>query len=65
MKTAYWIQNTRLFRADEYTCSKCGGSCKKPSEYCPKMSLQNEKRKYDTSWADEAEGLSAILDDDW
>ena len=25
----------------------------------------NEETEYDTSWVDEAEGLSAILDDDW
>jgi hypothetical protein len=24
-----------------------------------------KKAKYDPSWVDEAEGLSALLDDDW
>ena len=24
-----------------------------------------KKTKYDASWVDEAEGLSALLDDDW
>ena len=65
MKAAYWTQHTHLFRADEYICSQCGASCETPSEYCPECGARMKKGKYDASWVDEAEGLSAILDDDW
>lgn len=65
MKNAYWIQQTHLFRADEYICAACRTVCKKPFKVCPGCSLAMRKTKYDPSWVDEAEGLSAILDDDW
>ena len=65
MKPAYWIQRTHLFRADEYICSSCKGSFDKPYKECPACGAPMKKRKYDPSWVDEAEGLSAILDDDW
>ena len=32
---------------------------------CPECGVRMKKGKYDASWADEAEGLSAVLDDDW
>jgi predicted amidophosphoribosyltransferase len=54
-----------LFRADEYICSACGSSCDKPYKVCPKCAAKMKKGKYDPSWVDEAEGLSALLDDDW
>lgn len=65
MKPAHWIRHTHLFRADEYICSACGTSCKKPYTSCPACGTPMKKTKYDPSWVDEAEGLSAILDDDW
>ncbi len=65
MKTATWTQHTHLFRADEYICTNCGVSCGEPLKVCPKCGARMKKGKYDASWADEAEGLSAILDDDW
>ena len=34
-KTAYWIQKTHLFRADEYECSTCGRRFDKPYVQCP------------------------------
>ena len=38
----------------------------KPSySVCPVCQSSMKKTKYDPSWVDEAEGLSAILDDDW
>jgi len=65
MKSADWTQRTHLFRADEYICSVCGSSCDKPYKVCPKCGAKMKKGKYDPSWVDEAEGLSALLDDDW
>lgn len=65
MKSAYWIQRTHLFRADEYICSACGTSCNKAYRTCPVCGERMNKSKYDPSWVDEAEGLSALLDDDW
>ena len=65
MKSAHWIQRTHLFRADEYICSACGASYKKPYRECPSCGASMKKAKYDPSWVDETEGLSALLDDDW
>ena len=65
MKKAYWIQHTHLFRADEYICSACRAVCDKAYRTCPRCSTPMKKTKYDPSWVDEAEGLSALLDDDW
>ena len=65
MKQAHWTRRTHLFRADEYICSACGASCQKPTPSCPACCATMKKTKYDPSWVDEAEGLSAILDDDW
>jgi ribosomal protein L40E len=65
MKTAYWTQYTHLFRADEYICSRCGVSCGKPAKVCPKCGSKMKKGRYDASWVDEAEGVSAVLDEDW
>lgn len=62
---AHWIRRTHLFRADEFTCSACGACCQKPSASCPVCGALMKKPKYDPSWVDEAEGLSAVLDDDW
>ncbi len=65
MKSAQWIQRTHLLRADEYICSACGASYKRPYRECPSCGASMKKAKYDPSWVDEAEGLSALLDDDW
>lgn len=65
MRAAHWIQKTHLFRADEFICSACGVKADKPYRTCPSCGQAMKKTKYDASWVDEAEGLSAILDDDW
>ena len=65
MKSAHWIQKTHLFRADEYICSACNGESGKPYKVCPACGAPMKKAKYEASWVDEAEGLSALLDDDW
>ena len=62
---AYWIHRTHLFRRDEFICSACRSVSNKPYEVCPGCGASMKKTKYDPSWVDEAEGLSAILDDDW
>lgn len=63
-KQAYWTQHTHLFKKDEYICSSCGFSFRKPLPNCPHCKAHMKKSKYDPSWVDEAEALSAILDDD-
>ena len=65
MKIAHWTRRTHLFRADEFICSACGSSCENPYTSCPVCGATMKKTKVDPSWVDEAEGLSAILDDDW
>ena len=65
MKTAHWTQRTHLFRSYEYICSACRSSHDKPCKECPSCGAQMKKANYDPSWVDEAEGLSALLDDDW
>jgi rubrerythrin len=65
VKTAFWTQKTHLFRADEYICSSCQTASKKPYKECPNCGARMKKGKYEPSWVDEAEGLSALLDDDW
>lgn len=65
MKAAHWIQKTHLFRADEFICSACSAKSDKPYIACPNCGKAMKKTKYDASWVDEAEGLSALLDDDW
>ncbi len=65
MKTAHWVRRTHLFRSDEYVCSACGAAGDRPYKVCPSCGAPMKGAKYDPSWADEAEDLSAILDDDW
>ena len=65
MRTAHWIQKTHLFRADEFVCSACGAKADRPHSFCPACGAPMKKVKYTASWVDEAEGLSAFLDDDW
>lgn len=64
-KAAYWTKRTHLFCADEYICSNCKASCDKPYIVCPACGFQMKKQKYDPTWVDEAEMLSALVDDDW
>ncbi len=66
MIKARWIRRTHLFRPDEYICSVCMASCDKPFRICPSCGTpMKRKAKYDPSWVDEAEELSALTDDDW
>ena len=65
MKRAHWIQKTHLFHADEFICSACNSVSDKRYRSCPGCGSPMRKTKNDASWVDEAEGLSAILDDDW
>lgn len=65
MKPIRWIRKTHLFRADEYICSHCGATCGKPWKVCPNCQSVMGSAKYDPSWVDEAEALSAILEEDW
>ncbi len=65
MNIAHWIQQTHLFRPDEYVCSACRASCDKPCPICPACGATMNKTKYDPSWVDEVEGFSALMDDDW
>ncbi len=65
MKAAHWIRRTHLLRADEYVCSACGGRSERPRQRCPNCGRDMTGTEYDASWVDEAEGLSALLDDDW
>ena len=64
-KTGSWTQKTHLLRADEYICSNCGRSISKPRRTCPHCNAEIKKTKYDPSWVDEAEMMSALFDDDW
>ena len=65
MKRVRWIRKAHLFRADEYICSRCGASYSKPFKVCPNCLSEMGGTRYDPVWVDEAEGLSALLDDDW
>ena len=65
MSRAQWIQKTHLFCSDEYVCSMCGVTCAKPYKTCPSCGSVMRESKYDPSWVDEVEGLSAMVDDDW
>ena len=65
MKKSNWIRKTHLFRADEYVCAHCGTRAKMPARNCPNCGAAMGRTKYDPSWVDEAEGLSAVMDDDW
>jgi rubrerythrin len=60
----YWIQKTHLLKADEFICSACGYKAKSAKKTCPNCGTVISKVKYDASWAEEAELLDAIWDDD-
>lgn len=65
MSAARWIRRTHLFRPDEYLCSACGASCDRPSLLCPACGAPMKRGNAEPSWVDEAEELSAMLDEDW
>jgi predicted amidophosphoribosyltransferase len=65
MKYAYWLRRTHLLRADEYLCSACGAASGRVLKRCPACGALMKKTKYEPSWADEAESLAALLDDDF
>ena len=65
MRAAYWIQKTHLFEANDYVCSSCGCLSDTPYRTCPNCGRTMKKVKYDASWVDEAEGMSALMDEDW
>lgn len=65
MRRPHWIRKTHLFKADEYICSVCGGISGKPFKVCPACDSPMKKTKYEASWVDEIELMSAIIDDDW
>ena len=59
-----WTRRTHLFRPVEYICSACRASCDKPCKTCPNCGAAMKKTRYDPSWVDEAEEISAMTDDD-
>ena len=61
---ARWKQKTHLLRPDEFICSSCGASYEKAYMNCPSCGEHMRNARYDPSWVDEAEELSALLDDD-
>ena len=65
MKKANWIKQTHLLHSDEFICSACEASFSKPFPVCLSCGAAMKNVKYNPSWVDEAEGFSAILDDDW
>ena len=65
MRRPHWTQKTHLFRADEYICSVCGTKSLKPYQICPACGSLMRKTKYEASWVDEMELMSAVFDDDW
>lgn len=65
MKKATWIRRSHLLRKDEYICSACKKTVDKPVSVCPFCGTRMGKTKYDAGWVDEAEAMSALLDEDW
>ena len=65
MKKPYWVRRAHLFRADEYICSRCRASFPGPQQTCPACGSAMGKVKVDPAWVDEAEAMSALLDEDW
>ena len=65
MSRVHWVKKTHLFRPDEYICTGCGVVSDTPYKVCPNCGAVMGRTKVEASWVDEAEGLSAILDDDW
>ncbi|MBQ6371580.1 MAG: hypothetical protein IJJ22_00470 [Oscillospiraceae bacterium] len=65
MRRPHWIRRPHLFKADEYVCSVCGKISPRPYKACPACKTILGKIKYDPSWVDEAEMMSAVTDEDW
>lgn len=66
MRRVYWTRRTHLFRRDEYICSGCNYASDKPLRVCPGCkAVMAMGGKYDPQWVDEAEEMSAMMDDDW
>ena len=65
MKKPHWIRKTHLFRADEYVCSRCGTKSPVPYRNCPRCGCTMGRTKFDPTWVDEMEAISAIMDNDW
>ena len=55
---AYWDKHTHLLAADEYICSNCGYSARRPYPECPNCGCDMSKGSSDTNWVEEA----AIMD---
>lgn len=62
-KKPQWTLKTHLFKDDEYVCSECGYSSKKPYSECPRCHSNMKEGNYDPSWVDEAEMLDIISGD--
>ena len=65
MSRVRWIKKTHLLRPDEYVCTGCGFVSSAPYAVGPDCSAVMGRTRVEASWVDEAEGLSALLDDDW
>lgn len=63
--TTHWIRRAHLFKPDEYVWAVCGTSRGKAYKTCPSCCAIMRSSKYDPSWVDGAESLSAMLDEDW
>ena len=62
MNKTKWLQKKHLLRADEYICPVCGAVSDKPRRKCPACGTALYGTAGDSTWVDEAEGLSAIMD---
>ena len=62
MKKTKWLQKTHLLRADEYICPVYGAISDKPRRKYPSCGTALYGTAGDSTWVDEAEGLSAIMD---
>lgn len=58
-----WVQKTHVLKSDEFVCSACGYSVKKPVKICPKCKAAITGIRYDPSWVDEMEMIDMFLDD--
>lgn len=58
---AQCIRRTHFLRADEYICSRCGYSGRKPFASCPRCGVRISKNRYDANWVDEAEMIDIML----
>ena len=55
---AYWDKHTHLLADDEYVCSSCGYTARRPYPECPNCGCDMSKGSSDTNWVEEA----AIMD---